>query len=57
MSDRRVLKRRSILRAGGLGLMGLSMPKLMRAAEATKSIKPRAKSVIFLFQWGGPKSA
>ena len=54
MSNNRYLKRRSILRAGGLGLMGLTMPKLMQAAETTRKIKPRAKSVIFLFQWGGP---
>jgi Protein of unknown function (DUF1501) len=30
------------------------MPKLMRAAEQAQSLKARAKSVIFLFQWGGP---
>jgi hypothetical protein len=46
--------RRAVLRIGGLGLCGLTVPKLL-AAEAVKSaIKPRAKSVIFLFQWGGP---
>src|SRR5918994_1986570 len=50
--------RRAILRIGGAGLCGLTMPKLL-AAEAGKpstkpAIKPRAKSVIFLFQWGGP---
>lgn len=47
------LNRRQILRVGGAGLLGLNMPGLLRA-EATSSIKPRAKSVIFLFQWGGP---
>jgi hypothetical protein len=46
--------RRSILQVGGAGLLGLSMPKLLRAAESGVSLKPRAKSVIFLFQWGGP---
>lgn len=30
------------------------MPKLLQAAERATSLKPRAKSVIFLFQWGGP---
>jgi hypothetical protein len=30
------------------------MPKLLQAGELTQSIKARAKSVIFLFQWGGP---
>jgi Protein of unknown function (DUF1501) len=43
-----------MLRVGGAGLLGLSMPKLMRAAEQAQSLKARAKSVIFLFQWGGP---
>ncbi len=50
--------RRSMLRVGGAGLLGLTIPKLLQGAEqATKSntkIAPRAKSVIFLFQWGGP---
>ena len=35
-------------------MLGLTMPKLMQAAEQATSLKPRAKSVIFLFQWGGP---
>ena len=47
--------RRAILRAGGAGLLGLTMPGLLRAADANKSsLKVRAKRVIFLFQWGGP---
>jgi uncharacterized protein DUF1501 len=47
------LSRRHLLKVGGLGLLGLSMPKLLRA-EALKKLTARAKSVIFLFQWGGP---
>jgi hypothetical protein len=43
---------------GGLGLLGLTMPRLLRAQAmpATKApkIRPRAKSVIFLYQFGGP---
>ena len=67
--------RRSILKIGGMGLLGLTLPKIMQAAElkeaadaanaaATKvskaissnlkSIAPRAKSVLFLYQFGGP---
>src|SRR4051794_41604337 len=56
--------RRSMLKVGGAGLLGLTMPKILRAAEikpqpwqtqaALKSIAPRAKSVIFLYQFGGP---
>lgn len=48
------MHRRSILQVGGAGLLGLTAPKLMRAEELQTPIKPRAKSVIFLFQWGGP---
>jgi len=51
------IARRTLLRAGGMSLLGMSMPKYLRAAEATQAaakIAPRAKSVIFLFQWGGP---
>ncbi len=47
--------RRSLLRAGGQGLLGLSVPKLLWGADRTAGRLPvRAKSVIFLFQWGGP---
>jgi len=54
--------RRHALKVGGLGLLGLTMANLLKAAEATRnskletrnSLKPRAKSVIFLFQYGGP---
>lgn len=49
------LSRRTLLRVGGLGLLGMNLPGLLRAAEERKTgPKPRAKSVIFLFQWGGP---
>ena len=51
-----ILSRRTILRAGGLGVLGMSMPKILRAEESKsfRRITPRARSVIFLFQWGGP---
>ena len=48
------IHRRSILRVGGAGMLGLTMPRLMRGAELSPSLKPRVKSVIFLFQQGGP---
>ncbi len=52
------LSRRSLLRIGGLGMLGLNMPTLLRAAEnrtdGTNELPVRAKQVIFLFQWGGP---
>lgn len=48
--------RRTLLKAGGMGMLGLTMPKLLKAADAPHpvNIPKRAKSVIFLFQWGGP---
>jgi hypothetical protein len=49
----RRITRRHLIKVGGLGLLGLSMPKLLQA-EAVKKLTARAKSVIFLFQWGGP---
>ncbi len=48
------LSRRSLLRIGGLGMLGLTMPKILHAGSATSSLPVRAKQVIFLFQWGGP---
>lgn len=49
------LSRRKLLQVGGAGMLGLTMPGLLRAMEEQKTtIRARAKSVIFLFQWGGP---
>ena len=46
------LNRRELLRAGGLGLMGLSLPELLAAREQNGFGK--AKACILLFMWGGP---
>ena len=47
--------RRAVLRVGGAGLLGMSFPQLLAAAEAPRAKhKARAKAVIFLHQWGGP---
>lgn len=50
------ITRRSVLSAGGLGMLGLNLPGLLRAEDAASAGSPpvRAKSVIFLFQFGGP---
>src|SRR5689334_17249790 len=62
------LSRRHALKVGGLGLLGLTVPKLLQAEEIRRSNtatgnqllatghapKARAKSVIFLYQFGGP---
>jgi hypothetical protein len=46
--------RRELLKIGGASLLGLSLPNLLRAAERSGNRKARAKSVIFLHQYGGP---
>ncbi|WP_169980346.1 DUF1501 domain-containing protein [Tautonia rosea] len=50
------LSRRSLLRVGSLGLAGLSLPSVLRAAsDPSKPHRPAtAKNVIFLHQFGGP---
>lgn len=45
------LTRREMLHVGGLGLLGLSLPDLLRAQSAERR---RAKSCIVLFLMGGP---
>ncbi len=52
--QRFAFSRRSMLRIGGLGMLGLTTPKLLQAAEPGRRLPARAKQVIFLFQWGGP---
>lgn len=49
-----LLPRRHLLKVGGLGMLGLNMPMLLRAAQKSSGPAPRTKRVIFLFQWGGP---
>src|SRR5437764_15421080 len=47
--------RRTLLRAGALGIAGLHLPALLRAqTQATPGSSPRAQSIIFLNQFGGP---
>ena len=48
------VSRRSVLQVGGLGALGLSLPALLRAADQRKGPPPQVRSVIFLFQFGGP---
>lgn len=52
-------RRREFLRAGGLGLLGLNLPTLLRAqsrsgASAAVPSFGRARACILLFMWGGP---
>jgi hypothetical protein len=46
--------RRSLLKAGGVGVLGLSLPELFAARASAGEGRARARSVIFLHQWGGP---
>jgi hypothetical protein len=50
------LSRRQALSMGGLGFLGLSMPRLLQAAKSKVLPAPpvKAKSVVFLYQFGGP---
>lgn len=50
-----IIDRREFLRAGGLSLFGLGLPQLLGARAASpSSSRPRARSCILLFMWGGP---
>ncbi|MFO0965659.1 MAG: DUF1501 domain-containing protein [Gemmataceae bacterium] len=49
----RSFSRRRLLQAGALGFAGLALPSLLRA-EATPGHRPRARSIIYLNQFGGP---
>ncbi len=50
--------RRQAIKVGGLGLLGLTLPGLLRAEKVPsiglKVPKSKVKSVVFLFQYGGP---
>src|SRR5712692_4585102 len=47
--------RREFLRAGGLSLFGLSLPRLLESRSAAGPGRvPKAKACILLFMWGGP---
>lgn len=48
------VSRRELLQVGGGGLFGMSLTKLLQAQDASPSVRPKAKSVIFLFLFGGP---
>jgi hypothetical protein len=45
--------RRALLKVGGLGLAGLTLPALLQAGAGKPRRKATARSVILLFQFGG----
>src|SRR5262245_22363867 len=46
--------RRDLLRAGTLGVTGLSLPALLRAEAGARRGRPLADACIFVFLWGAP---
>ena len=54
METQRSLTRRHALQLGGLGLAGLSLPRLLAAREHSAAPAPRADHCIILFLDGGP---
>ncbi|MBD3672412.1 MAG: DUF1501 domain-containing protein, partial [Planctomycetaceae bacterium] len=57
LSNPQQFHRRDIVQAGSLGLLGMSLPRLLQsqASAAETASKPgQAKAVILLFMWGGP---
>jgi hypothetical protein len=55
-SDHPAIGRRHLLQAGGLSLIGIGLADLLRleAHAAAADIAPKAKSVVMIFQSGGP---
>ena len=52
----RLLSRRRLLQVGGIGILGLSLPQLLRTSEPkteNRSRPPSQKSCIFIVQYGG----
>src|SRR5439155_7929620 len=54
ISRTQCVTRRAALSTGSIGMLGLTLPKLLAAEQAKKTLPVRAKSVIFLYQFGGP---
>src|SRR5881296_2794520 len=54
--EQSLISRRHLLKVGGMGLLGMTMPSLLQAEGKSKAAKIpiRAKSVSFLYQFGGP---
>jgi hypothetical protein len=48
------ISRRTLLEAAGAGLFGMSVPGLLAVQSQAASVAARAKSVIFVFLFGGP---
>src|SRR3712207_1274607 len=54
-ADHPPLGRRELLRVGGLGLLAVGLADLLRLeAQAAAPPRGKARSVVFIFQSGGP---
>lgn len=48
-------RRRTVIQAGSIGLLGMSTPRLLQAKEAVEpAASAPARACILLFMWGGP---
>ena len=54
LSRSRCFTRRGFLQSGSLGLVGLSLPRLLQARAVAPTGAPKAKSCILFFLEGGP---
>src|SRR5438270_4932242 len=54
--DQETLNRRTLLRIGGLGTLGLTLPGLLKAEDAPFAERsgPPIRSCILIFYYGGP---
>src|ERR1017187_7921557 len=48
------LDRRQLLQVGGMALFGAGLADLLRLEAHADAVRPRARSVVFIFQSGGP---
>jgi len=48
------LTRRELLQVGGAGLLGLNLPDLLQAEPTQVGRTVRARSVLFIYLFGGP---
>ncbi len=48
------LTRRELLQVGGAGLLGLNLPSLLQAESTRGGRRVRARSVLFIYLFGGP---
>ncbi len=53
LSSSPTISRRNLLQLGGVGIMGLGLPRLLHAATESHGKVTRPKSCIFIVQYGG----